>query len=171
MRWNGEVDIVLPVTDQQGRQLCVVVEAKARLSRRDVQAWAQRIALGRMAEATRRGRIPGALPGIYVRDARGCRCTRCHRRSRHRVAEERGGSHRPGRRNGLAKKHKLRQQSFSECAAWPPARALPFLLASCPVGVFLAGARSAPRRQNGYGNVDWPRATPTQRRPFSSAPD
>ncbi|MDW8352863.1 MAG: YraN family protein, partial [Anaerolineae bacterium] len=40
---EGEVDVVLPVVDPAGRQIWVVVEAKARLSRRDVQSWVQRM--------------------------------------------------------------------------------------------------------------------------------
>lgn len=41
---QGEIDVVLPLEDPQGRRVWAVVEAKARLSRRDVQAWAQRMA-------------------------------------------------------------------------------------------------------------------------------
>lgn len=40
---EGEIDVVLPLEDSSGRRLWAVVEAKARLSRRDVQAWAQRM--------------------------------------------------------------------------------------------------------------------------------
>ena len=43
LRLNGEVDVALRVEDAQGRQYSVMVESKARLSRRDVQAWAQRM--------------------------------------------------------------------------------------------------------------------------------
>ncbi|RCK73443.1 MAG: hypothetical protein ANABAC_3052 [Anaerolineae bacterium] len=43
VRLNGDVDVILQVLDQQGRRLTVAVEAKARLSRRDVVAWAQRM--------------------------------------------------------------------------------------------------------------------------------
>ncbi|GAB4504023.1 MAG: hypothetical protein Fur0043_10160 [Anaerolineales bacterium] len=42
LRWDGEVDVILRVEDLQGRQFSVVVESKARLSRRDVLIWAQR---------------------------------------------------------------------------------------------------------------------------------
>ncbi|MDW8325810.1 MAG: hypothetical protein RMK99_04525 [Anaerolineales bacterium] len=48
---NGEIDVVLPLEDPAGRQVWAVVEAKARLSRRDVLAWAQRM---RSAEWHRR---------------------------------------------------------------------------------------------------------------------
>jgi DNA repair ATPase RecN len=43
LRLNGEVDVALRVEDAQGQQYSVLVESKARLSRRDVQAWVQRM--------------------------------------------------------------------------------------------------------------------------------
>ncbi len=44
IRINGsEVDVILRVKDDQGRLVTVVVEAKTRLSRRDVMAWSQRM--------------------------------------------------------------------------------------------------------------------------------
>ncbi|GAB4473804.1 MAG: hypothetical protein Kow0088_09340 [Anaerolineales bacterium] len=43
LRLNGEVDVILRIEDLQGRQVTVVAEAKTRLSRRDVIAWAQRM--------------------------------------------------------------------------------------------------------------------------------
>jgi chromosome segregation ATPase len=43
LRLNGEVDVILRIEDPQGRQITVVAEAKTRLSRRDVIAWAQRM--------------------------------------------------------------------------------------------------------------------------------
>ncbi len=42
LRFYGDVDVVLPVEDRQGRQLWVLLEAKMRLSRSDVLKWAQR---------------------------------------------------------------------------------------------------------------------------------
>ncbi len=40
---DGEIDVVLPVESPAGQKLWAVVEAKARLSRRDLLAWAQRM--------------------------------------------------------------------------------------------------------------------------------
>lgn len=40
---EGEIDVILPLEDPEGRPVWAVVEAKARLSRRDIQAWAQRM--------------------------------------------------------------------------------------------------------------------------------
>ncbi len=40
---NGEIDVILPVQDPGGRLLWALVEAKARLSRRDIHDWAQRV--------------------------------------------------------------------------------------------------------------------------------
>ena len=40
---DGEIDVVLPLEDPSGEQVWAVVEAKARLSRRDVHQWAQRM--------------------------------------------------------------------------------------------------------------------------------
>ncbi|GAB4478336.1 MAG: hypothetical protein Kow0088_18090 [Anaerolineales bacterium] len=41
--WDGEIDVVLPVEDAQGKKIWVLVEAKARLSQRDVRSWSQRV--------------------------------------------------------------------------------------------------------------------------------
>ena len=43
LRLNGEVDVVLPVQDASGRQFSAVLEAKARLSWRAVEAWSKRM--------------------------------------------------------------------------------------------------------------------------------
>ncbi len=43
LRFNGDVDVALPVETAEGKRLLVVVESKARLSRRDVVAWHQRV--------------------------------------------------------------------------------------------------------------------------------
>ncbi len=43
LRFNGEVDVILPVEDAQGRQLSVLLEAKTRLSRSDVVKWSRRV--------------------------------------------------------------------------------------------------------------------------------
>ncbi len=40
---NGEIDVILPVEAPSGEAIWAVVEAKARLSRRDVYAWSQRM--------------------------------------------------------------------------------------------------------------------------------
>ncbi|MCS7059898.1 MAG: hypothetical protein RMN25_01925 [Anaerolineae bacterium] len=40
---DGEIDVVLPAEDPFGQAVWAVVEAKARLSRRDVLAWSQRM--------------------------------------------------------------------------------------------------------------------------------
>ncbi len=40
---DGEIDVVLPVEDPSGRKVWAVVEAKARLSQRDIHAWSQRM--------------------------------------------------------------------------------------------------------------------------------
>ncbi|PWH18738.1 MAG: hypothetical protein DDG59_05415 [Anaerolineae bacterium] len=40
---DGEIDVVLPLEDPSGRKVWAVVEAKARLSYRDVHAWSQRM--------------------------------------------------------------------------------------------------------------------------------
>ncbi len=48
---DGEVDVILPLETPEGEKMWAIVEAKARLSRRDVLAWAQRM---RSAEWHRR---------------------------------------------------------------------------------------------------------------------
>ncbi|GAB4472490.1 MAG: hypothetical protein Kow0088_07100 [Anaerolineales bacterium] len=40
---DGEIDVVLSLEDPTGRRLWAVVEAKARLSQRDIYAWSQRM--------------------------------------------------------------------------------------------------------------------------------
>lgn len=40
---DGEIDVVLPLEDPSGRKLWAVVEAKARLTHRDVRSWSQRM--------------------------------------------------------------------------------------------------------------------------------
>jgi phage shock protein A len=40
---DGEIDVVLPLEDSSGRRLWAMVEAKARLTGRDVRAWSQRM--------------------------------------------------------------------------------------------------------------------------------
>ncbi len=42
LRWDGDVDVVLPVEDPQGRRLTVLMESKARLGRREVMNWVAR---------------------------------------------------------------------------------------------------------------------------------
>ncbi len=42
LRWNGDVDVVLPMRDPQGKPAFALVEAKVRLSYRAVEAWAHR---------------------------------------------------------------------------------------------------------------------------------
>ncbi len=62
LRWDGEVDVLLTVEDAQGQQLTVVAEAKARLSRRDVLAWASRM----KSEGFRRQLAEMGYPGPYL---------------------------------------------------------------------------------------------------------
>ncbi|MCX7855836.1 MAG: hypothetical protein N2556_07685, partial [Anaerolineae bacterium] len=42
-RPDGEIDVVLPVEDPEGRHIHVVLEAKVRLGRRAVEDWANRM--------------------------------------------------------------------------------------------------------------------------------
>ncbi len=90
LRFNGDVDVALPVETARGKRLLVVVRSKARLGRRDVIAWHQRVQSPgwqqRMAEAG----YPGpstwciATPSAPMR-ARAMRCME----ARNRAAEER----------------------------------------------------------------------------------
>jgi len=43
LRFDGDVDVVLPIEDAQGRRIWVLMESKMRLSRSDVIRWAQRV--------------------------------------------------------------------------------------------------------------------------------
>ena len=43
LRMNGDVDVVLPMEDENGRPVWVVVEAKVRLGLHTVERWARRI--------------------------------------------------------------------------------------------------------------------------------
>jgi hypothetical protein len=43
LAFNGEIDVVLPVETESGRRVSVLIEAKARLSRRAVEAWGSRV--------------------------------------------------------------------------------------------------------------------------------
>jgi DNA repair ATPase RecN len=43
LAWDGEIDVVLPLQDAQGQPVWAVVEAKVRLGRRAVEAWANRM--------------------------------------------------------------------------------------------------------------------------------
>ncbi|MFN3741965.1 MAG: hypothetical protein ACK4VW_04765 [Anaerolineales bacterium] len=43
LQLDGEVDVILPVQTGEGRRVSVIVESKARLGRRDVVAWVERI--------------------------------------------------------------------------------------------------------------------------------
>lgn len=43
LRLNGDVDVILPVETPEGRRLTIVVESKARLERKEVIGWVQRI--------------------------------------------------------------------------------------------------------------------------------
>jgi hypothetical protein len=43
LRFDGDVDVVLPIEDAQGRRLWVLAESKMRLGRADVLKWAQRV--------------------------------------------------------------------------------------------------------------------------------
>jgi len=59
---NGEIDVVVPVRDQTGATLWVIVEVKTRLSRRAVRDWVQRM---RSAGWQKRLRTAG-VPGPYL---------------------------------------------------------------------------------------------------------
>ncbi len=43
LRFNGDIDVIFPVEDSQGRRIWVLAEVKARLSGQNIHAWAQRI--------------------------------------------------------------------------------------------------------------------------------
>ncbi|PWH14245.1 MAG: hypothetical protein DDG59_13255 [Anaerolineae bacterium] len=43
LAWDGEIDVVLPVEDGNGKPIWALVEAKSRLSQRDVRGWSQRV--------------------------------------------------------------------------------------------------------------------------------
>jgi len=43
LRFDGDVDVVLPIEDAQGRRLWVLAESKMRLGRADVLKWVQRV--------------------------------------------------------------------------------------------------------------------------------
>ncbi|MCX8062607.1 MAG: hypothetical protein N3D16_08495 [Anaerolineales bacterium] len=66
---DGEIDVVLPLEDPSGRRVWAVVEAKARLTGRDVHAWSQR-----MQEPTWHQRLAEkGCPGPYLIYAYGIR--------------------------------------------------------------------------------------------------
>lgn len=66
---DGEIDVVLPLEDPSGKQIWAVVEAKARLTGRDVHTWSQR-----MHELTWHQRLAQKdCPGPYLVYAYGIR--------------------------------------------------------------------------------------------------
>jgi hypothetical protein len=67
LRFNGDVDVLLPVEDAQGRRLWVLVEAKTRLSRKDVLRWVQRVRSTRWRKALEKaGCEPPYLVYVYA---------------------------------------------------------------------------------------------------------
>ncbi|MCX7840175.1 MAG: hypothetical protein N2559_12070, partial [Anaerolineae bacterium] len=56
---NGEVDVILPLEDAQGNPVWAVLEAKVRLSRRAVEAWAKRMRDPNFQDALRAERVSG----------------------------------------------------------------------------------------------------------------
>jgi len=59
---NGEIDVVLPVASPSGEAVWAVVEAKARLSQRDVHAWSRRM----RSEDWRRRLAEKGVEGPYL---------------------------------------------------------------------------------------------------------
>jgi hypothetical protein len=63
---DGELDVALPATDPAGRRVCALVEAKVRVRRGDVLAWARRVRdpafLARLGE---RGFAGPYLPYVF----------------------------------------------------------------------------------------------------------
>ena len=69
LRFNGEVDVVLPVADSEGRHMSALVEAKVRLAGRAVDSWASRVrSHGFQSELQSAG-----IPGPYLVYAYGMR--------------------------------------------------------------------------------------------------
>ena len=66
---DGEIDVVLPLEDASGRRLWTMVEAKARLTARDVRSWSQRMRDRAWHERLR----DKGLPGPYLVYAYGIR--------------------------------------------------------------------------------------------------
>ena len=67
LRFNGDVDVLLPVEDAQGRRLWVLVETKTRLSRKDVLRWVQRVRSTRWRKALEKsGCEPPYLVYVYA---------------------------------------------------------------------------------------------------------
>jgi len=67
LRFNGDVDVLLPVEDAQGRRLWVLVETKTRLSRKDVLRWVQRVGSTRWRKALEKaGCEPPYLVYVYA---------------------------------------------------------------------------------------------------------
>jgi len=59
---NGEIDVVLPAESPSGEEVWAVVEAKARLSQRDVLAWSQRM----RSEDWRKRLADNGIAGPYL---------------------------------------------------------------------------------------------------------
>ncbi len=62
LRWDGDVDVILPVEDPQGRRVTVVMVSKTRLSRRDVVSWAARM----KSESWRKQLAEAGYAGPYL---------------------------------------------------------------------------------------------------------
>jgi len=67
LRFNGEVDVVLPVEAASGRRLWILMESKARLSRSDVIKWSQRLESPEWRQAIEQaGCYPPFLAYLYA---------------------------------------------------------------------------------------------------------
>lgn len=66
---DGEIDVIFLAEDPQGRQVWVVIEAKARLSQREVRAWARRM----RSEGWRQRLVERGYIGEYLVYAYGIR--------------------------------------------------------------------------------------------------
>ncbi len=63
---DGEIDVVLPLEDPAGKRMWAVVEAKARLGRRNVYRWAQRMrSVGWRKRLTEEGIVGPYLVYVY----------------------------------------------------------------------------------------------------------
>ncbi|MGC9397962.1 MAG: hypothetical protein ACP5HM_02375, partial [Anaerolineae bacterium] len=79
---DGEIDVVLPLEDPAGEHVWAVVEAKARLGRRNVYRWAQRM----HSVEWRRRLAEQGIPGPYLVYVYGIRADL----SAHEVAQQQG---------------------------------------------------------------------------------
>jgi len=74
---DGEIDVIFLAEDPQGRQVWIVIEAKARLGQREVRAWAQRM----RSEGWQRRLVERGYVGEYLVYAYGIRIDEGARKS------------------------------------------------------------------------------------------